>query len=49
MKLRREPFEPKPGAYYTIERRVESGIHPDWEKFLPGYHTMYEPFTLSSS
>lgn len=40
MQLRREPFEPKPGAYYTIERRVESGIHPDWEKFLPGYERM---------
>ncbi len=37
MRLRREPNEPKPGVYYTIERRLDSGIHPDWEKFLPGY------------
>lgn len=37
MRLKREPYEPKPGVYYTIERRLDSGIHPDWEKFLPGY------------
>ncbi len=49
MQLRRQPFEPKPGAYYTIERRVESGIHPDWEKFLPGYSTVRIPYVHSSS
>lgn len=49
MQLRRQPFEPKPGAYYTIERRVESGIHPDWEKFLPGYRMMENPTGSFSS
>ena len=48
MQLKRPPFEPRPGAYYTIERRVESGIHPDWEKFLPGYRVLAEPITRYS-
>ncbi|HRA48780.1 MAG TPA: HNH endonuclease [Thermomicrobiales bacterium] len=48
MRLRREPFEPKPGAYYTIERRVESGINPDWAKFLPGCK-LTERITLTTS
>jgi 5-methylcytosine-specific restriction endonuclease McrA len=43
MPLKREPFEPKPGVYYTIERRVDRGIHPAWEKFLPGYSFDSEP------
>jgi len=49
MQLKRQPFEPKPGAYYTIERRVESGIHPDWEKFLPGYRVLSQPAGAFSS
>ena len=49
MQLRRAPFEPRPGAYYTIERRVESGIHPDWEKFLPGYRVTHHPTRAFSS
>ena len=49
MQLKRQPFEPKPGAYYTIERRVESGIHPDWEKFLPGYRVLVQPNGAYSS
>jgi len=48
MALRRQPFEPKPGAYYTIERRVETGIHPDWAKFLPGCR-LVETIAASSS
>ena len=49
MKLLRAPFEPRPGAYYTIERRVESGIHPDWEKFLPGCRLIGTTTTAHSS
>ena len=49
MQLRRQPFEPKPGAYYTIERRVESGIHPDWAKFLPGCRLVETIAAASSS
>ena len=49
MQLKRQPFEPRPGAYYTIERRVESGIHPDWEKFLPGYRILRSPAGAYSS
>lgn len=48
MHLRRQPFEPKPGAYYTIERRVESGIHPDWEKFLPGCRLVARAISTST-
>ena len=49
MKLLRQPFEPKPGAYYTIERRVDSGINPDWEKFLPGCRFAEAPKPAFSS
>ena len=49
MQLRRQPFEPKPGAYYTIERRVEAGIHPDWAKFLPGCRLVETTIATSSS
>lgn len=37
MLLRSQPKEPSPGVYYTIERRLDSGIFESWEKFLPGY------------
>lgn len=37
MTLRTTPKEPNAGVYYTIERRVESGIFEAWEKFLPGF------------
>jgi 5-methylcytosine-specific restriction endonuclease McrA len=36
MMLRRDPFEPTPGRYYTIERRLDASRYPSWEKFLPG-------------
>lgn len=37
MTLRSQPKEPSPGAYYTIERRVETAIFEVWEKFMPGF------------
>lgn len=36
MELRTIPREPRPGAYYTIERRLDLRRQPDWHKFLPG-------------
>ncbi len=36
MELRTTPREPRPGAYYTIERRLDLRRQPTWHKFLPG-------------
>jgi hypothetical protein len=52
MALRTAPLEPSPGMYYTIERRVESGVFESWEKFLPGFrsnHALEYGRSLSSS
>jgi 5-methylcytosine-specific restriction endonuclease McrA len=35
MALRNQPHEPRAGAYYTIERRLDTALHTDWHKFLP--------------
>ena len=35
MALRIQPFEPRAGAYYAIERRLDSNLHTDWLEFLP--------------
>lgn len=36
MALRMQPHEPRAGTYYTIERRLDANLQPDWHKFLPG-------------
>ena len=36
MALKRQPYEPSPGRYYAIERRLEQTITEAWYKFLPG-------------
>ena len=36
MVLASYPHEPRPGVYYTIERRLDLRRQPDWHKFLPG-------------
>jgi 5-methylcytosine-specific restriction endonuclease McrA len=36
MSLRKQPHEPRAGQYYTIERRLDTSIQTDWQKFLPG-------------
>lgn len=36
MVLNAVPHEPRPGVYYTIERRLDLRRQPDWHKFLPG-------------
>jgi len=35
MSLRTQPYEPRAGRYYTIERRLDTSIQSDWHKFLP--------------
>lgn len=37
MKLKRPPAEPRAGAYYTIERRLDASVEDAWHKFLPGF------------
>ena len=37
MTLRKAPIEPRPGAYYTIERRLDTVVADGWGKFLPGF------------
>lgn len=36
MELHTTPSEPRPGAYYSIERRLDLSRQPDWLQFLPG-------------
>lgn len=36
MKLKRDPREPSPGAYYAIERSLVGELHEGWKPFLPG-------------
>lgn len=47
MKLMQTPFEPRAGAYYAIERRLQSSALDSWLKFLPGLGA--SQFALSSS
>jgi 5-methylcytosine-specific restriction endonuclease McrA len=43
MNLRRQPFEPSAGVYYTIQRRLDTAVINGWEKFLPGYRGISHP------
>ena len=36
MQLLRQPFEPRPGRYYVVERLLRTPVHESWLKFLPG-------------
>ena len=36
MVLASEPHEPRPGMYYTIERRLDLSRQQDWHEYLPG-------------
>ena len=50
MELRTTPHEPRPGAYYTIERRLDLRHQPDWHKFLPGIElSAHSAYSLSES
>jgi 5-methylcytosine-specific restriction endonuclease McrA len=48
MKLMQVPFEPRAGAYYSIERRLQSSTQDSWLKFLPGLEAA-STLALSSS
>ena len=41
MALKNEPREPRPGIYYTIERRLDSEVVEAWRKFLPGFTPLH--------
>jgi 5-methylcytosine-specific restriction endonuclease McrA len=49
MRLRREPFEPRAGVYYTIQRRLNSAANDGWEKFIPGFQAAPELHIYSSA
>lgn len=40
LRLRRQPFEPRPGRYYTIQRALNSRVNEEWLKFIPGYEPL---------
>lgn len=37
MRLLREPFRPRAGAYYTIQRKLHHTFHEEWYKFVPDF------------
>jgi 5-methylcytosine-specific restriction endonuclease McrA len=47
MNLRVQPFEPRAGVYYTIERRLDITFRDDWHKFLPALESARPISTLS--
>lgn len=49
LKLRREPVEPRPGRYYTIQRSVNARVNEGWLKFIPGYESVSSSSSRSSS
>ncbi|CAN5503917.1 HNH endonuclease [soil metagenome] len=49
MTLRQTPYEPNPGRYYSIQRRLESGFHEAWHKFLPDLELDLPEFSESMS
>jgi 5-methylcytosine-specific restriction endonuclease McrA len=49
MRLRRDPFEPKAGLYYTISRRLNNAAHENWSKFIPGFEGLQPAATISSA
>lgn len=40
MRLLREPFKPRAGAYYTIQRKLRHDVHDEWRKFVPGFEPL---------
>lgn len=45
MHLTHEPFRPRAGAYYTIQRKIHQSVQEEWSKFIPGF----EPLNSYSS
>jgi len=40
MTLRRPPFQPRAGRYYSIQRRLERSPNRAWYKFIPGFEAL---------
>jgi 5-methylcytosine-specific restriction endonuclease McrA len=38
--LMREPFEPRAGRYYSIQRALSSSVNETWLKFVPGFDAL---------
>lgn len=49
MRLRYEPCEPRPGAYYTIQRRVPPTTQEMWSRFVPGLNDILQAQMSSSA
>jgi 5-methylcytosine-specific restriction endonuclease McrA len=49
MRLRNEPFEPRAGAYYAIQRRLNAAISEEWRRFIPGYEVGPDAPAVSSA
>jgi 5-methylcytosine-specific restriction endonuclease McrA len=49
MVLRTKPAEPRAGMYYTIERRLDTGLSEAWQKFLPGFQPIGAGHGLGST
>jgi len=47
MTLKKTPAEPRAGAYYTIERRLDTAVVETWCKFLPGFQPVGPARTLA--
>lgn len=45
MMLMRDPFRPRAGTYYTIQRKLNQSLQEEWMKFVPGF----EPLSSYSS
>lgn len=40
MSLLRDPIRPRPNAYYTIQRKLQRGLHAEWAPFVPGFEPL---------
>ena len=49
MKLKHDPKEPSPGAYYAIERSIVGDLQEGWKPFLPGLNLANRSRRSSSS
>lgn len=43
MRLLHEPYCPRAGAYYTIQRKLSHELREEWLKFIPGFEPLSSP------
>jgi 5-methylcytosine-specific restriction endonuclease McrA len=43
MRLLHEPYRPRAGAYYTIQRKISHDLREEWLKFIPGFEPLSSP------